>query len=1176
MRTLGFCAFSVVGGWLALAGAEMTWAGAIDYNRDIRPILSDNCYACHGPDPDARKAGLRLDGREDAFKPLRSGGFAIVPGAPGKSELLQRVMTSDEDDRMPPAGSGKSLRPEQIDLLRRWIEAGAHWSGHWAYVKPQRPPLPEVRNTSWPRNEVDHFILARLEGEGLAPSPEADRRRLARRVSFDLRGLPPTVEELDEYLYDNSPGAYEKLVDRLLESSHYGERMAQDWLDLARYADSQGYHHDSHRDLWPWRDWVINAFNRNMPFDQFTVEQLAGDLVPNATREQRIATGFNRNEMTTSEGGAMPEEYSVKYVAGRVDTTARVWLGTSLACAECHDHKYDPISQKEYYQFFAYFNTVAEDGLDQGLNPVPRLVLDTPEQRQKLEQFTREIVALEKAHQVLLESPNDGHAESQAQWERQLRALNSSWTVLEPVHLAAASGSTLTKALDGSVLTGGLASEKDVYEVTLQSEALNIAGFRLEAMDAASPSNAAPAFVLSEIEAVARSARPELARAVARPDLQNWFSVGPFQAASGQEAFDKAFGPEKNVDLAQTFGGGKLKWTERASWPDAEVHSLEGENAATYLFRKIEAKESGWAKLAFGSGDGLQVWWNGRKVLSRNASRQAAPDQDRVVVDLAPGENRLLLKVSQGSGSGGFSFALLDEPVLEHPVEFSAAAADYSHTDHPPRLAIDAKHETGWAGGGKDSPGTQQAFFQTRHPFGFKEGTAILMKLRFGAGASGRAPRRFRVALTASERLAEFVSLPDPVRRHLLRDAGQLSATERMELQRFHREKFLPEVQELAKLLAAQRKARQDFSNSLLVTMVMQEMEKPRDTFLLIRGNFQQPGEKVEPGVPRAIFPMPEGYPANRLGLARWLTHPDHPLVSRVIVNHYWQHYFGTGLVKTAEDFGSQGDWPSHPELLDWLATEFVRSGWDVKAMQRLIVTSATYRQAAAVTAEALQRDPDARWLGRFPRLRLDAEAIRDNALAVSGLFNPKVGGPSVYPYQPPGLWEAVAFEGSRKYVQSEGAENYRRGLYTYWRRSLPYPSLINFDAPTRETCTIRRPRTNTPLQALNLMNDPVYVEAARAFGQRIMREGGSSVEGRLSYAFQWCLGRLPTRPERDRMESAFREHLDAFTRDRVAAARLLAVGVSSPPVELDPCELAAWTLIGSTLLNLDETITKG
>jgi hypothetical protein len=1152
----------------------------IDYNRDIKPILSENCYACHGPDHEKRKAGLRLDLRDELFKPLKSGAIAVVPGDLIKSELVRRITAADQDDRMPPLKSGHTLTPAQIETLTRWVQEGARWSGHWAYLKPERPPLPDVKNQAWARNPIDGFVLARLERDGLQPSPEADKSRLIRRASLDLRGLPPTVEEVDDFLYDNSPGAYDKLVDRFLKSPHYGERMAQDWLDLARYADSQGYHHDSHRDLWPWRDWVIKAFNDNKPFDQFTLEQLAGDLLPNPTRDQRIATGFHRNEMTTSEGGAMPEEYAVKYVVGRVDTTARVWLGTSLACAECHDHKYDPITQKEYYRFFAYFNTIAENGLDQDLNPVPRLTLDTPEQHAKADQFTKEIAALEKAHQSMLEVPSEAQANAQRQWQDRWRQnVVRNWAELEAANLTSANGSTLSKLPDRSILVSGPNPNQDSYTVELHTALKRLTGLKLEAL----PHQQLPGggsgrgpkgeFVLSKIEVQARSLHPEQATAPPAPAFGNWFSIGPFKAESPHEGFEKAFGPETNTDTNKSYSDGKLTWVERPQWLDGELHTLTSANGTAYFFRKIEVREPAFAKLSLGSQDNLQVWWNGRKLLANEVSRRAAPDQDRVVVWLSPGTNKLVVKVSSALAPA-FYFKLLSEPVTEAVVDLTGAAADFHQNDHSVQGALDSNPESGWGVG--DSMTAHAAFFRAEHPFGFSEGTALTVGLKFESAQAQSTLGRFRLAVTTSEDLAGFTTLPENIIASLLREPAELSKSEWADVQAYYRETFVPEVQDLSKLIENQRKAQREFLNSLPVTMVMQEMEKPRDTFVLVRGSFQQHGEKVTPGVPESLFPMPVDYLPNRLGLARWLVHPDNPLVSRVTVNHFWQHYFGTGLVKTAEDFGSQGEWPSHPELLDWLATEFIRSGWDVKALQRLIVTSATYRQATTVSAAWLQRDPDDRLLGRFPRLRLDAEAIRDNALVVSGLFNPKIGGPSVYPYQPPGLWETVAFENTRKYEQSQGTENYRRGLYTYWRRSLPYPSLITFDAPPRETCTVRRPRTNTPLQALTLMNDPVYAEAARVFGQRILREGGGTLESRVEYAFRICLGRPPTAPERAVLENAFRRHLKTFEVDRIAASKLIHVGASAPPVELDICELAAWTVIGNTLLNLDETINKG
>jgi hypothetical protein len=1154
----------------------------IDFNREIRPILSDTCYACHGPDEKERKGKLRLDLRDGAFKPAKSGEIPVVPGDLKKSELIRRI-TATDDDAMPPSKFHKKLTTAQVDLLKRWVAEGAEWKGHWAYNKPERPAVPEVKNASWVRNPIDNFVLAKLEKEGIKPSPEADKAKLARRVSLDLTGLPPSVEEVEQFLYDNSNDAYEKLVDRLMASPAYGERRAMFWLDLARYSDSQGYHHDAHRDLYHWRDWVINAFNKNQPYDQFTIEQLAGDLLPNPTRDQITATGFHRNEMTTSEGGAIPEEYAVKYVVGRLDTTARVWLGTSLACAECHDHKYDPITQKDFYQLFAFFNTVAENGMDAQENPVPRLTLETPEQKTKLEQMNREVAALESAHKILIENPHAERDATQAEWAKKLRGQAvEPWTVLTPSGFKAASGAGFERFSDESLWITGTNASKDVYEITFRTDQQNITALRLDAI----PDDALPnkkwgrgekgEFLLTKIEAEAHALKAGTAGD--SPVLGNWSAVGPFKAGSAKEAFDKAFGPESGVDLAKTYDDGKLKWTEHADWKDGELHTLTGENVATYVYRTVRVKEPRWVRLSLGSNDGLQVWWNGRKVLSRDIIRTAAADQDHVVVRLAAGENKLLLKVNNGLGGYDFYFKLLPDAVTEHPVEFAAAVADFNQSGFAVAGLLDGKPETGWAvdGAPGDKPSTHSAFIRAHEPIGFPGGTEIKLRLKFESERPQNTLGRFRVAVTSSGGLTDFFDLPDPIRAALIAGDDQRTAAQKMDLQKHYRSTFVPEIKELAKVLNDQRGARDGFRNSIPVTMVMGEMEKPRDTFLLVRGNYQKRGEKVTANVPEHIFPWQEGLPRNRLGFAKWLTHPDNPLTSRVTANHYWLEYFGTGIVKTSEEFGSQGEWPSHPELLDWLATELVRSKWDLKAFQRLIVTSSTYRQNAAVTPELLERDPEGRLLARFPRHRLEAEAIRDTAMAVSGLLHREIGGPSVYPYQPPGLWEAVAFEGTRKYIQSQGDENYRRGIYTYWRRSLPYPSLITFDAPSRETCTMRRPRTNTPLQALVLMNDPVYVEASRAFGQRILRDGGGSFDVRLAYAFRTCLGRPPTRFERTTLEKSFQTYLKNFEQDRIAASKLIHVGASAPPVDMDLSELAAWTVIANTLLNLDETVTKG
>jgi mono/diheme cytochrome c family protein len=774
---------------------------AIDYNRQVRPILSNNCFQCHGPDADQREAGLRLDVRDAALAPADSGKPAIVPGQPEASGLVRRIFSTKKGTVMPPPSSHKSLTDAEKQLLRDWIARGAPYQTHWSFLPPKRPPLPAVRNGAWVRNPIDRFILARLEAEGLSPSPEADRATLVRRLSLDLTGLPPTGAEVDAFLADGSPDAYGRLVDQLLSSPHFGERLALDWLDAARFADTHGFHIDSGRDMTRWRDWVIDAFNRNLPFDRFTVEQIAGDLLPRATLDQRVASGFNRNHMISFEGGAIPEEYHTAYVVDRVNTTGTVWLGLTVGCAQCHDHKYDPIAQKEFYQLYAFFNNVPELGLDgRKGNAVP-----------------------------MIPAPRPG-----------------------------------------------------------QVEALN----RLD---------------------------------IEVRDL---------------------------VDRIENVG------------PRNECPSLRGR-------------------------------------------------------------------------------------------------------------------------------------------------------------------------------------------------------------------------------LDALRRERAGVRSHVPTAMVMQEMPKRRDTFILVRGAYDKPGEKVQPDVPSVLPPLPDDAPRDRLTLARWLVDPAHPMVGRVTVNRFWQTVFGTGIVKTSEDFGSQGEPPSHPELLDWLAVEFTTpgdaraTGWDVKRLVRLIVTSATYCQRSSASPRLVARDPENRLLARGPRVRLPAELLRDQALAVSGLLNPEIGGESVSPYQPPGLWEELMSRSDGKnwsaqvYVQSHGKDLYRRTMYTFWKRTSPPPSLATFDAPDRETCTVRRARTNTPLQALVLMNDPTYVEAARNLAGRVMAEAGPAPDARISLAFRLCAARRPTDDETAVLRETFEAELSHFRADRAAAAKLLSVGESPRNPRLDPAEHAAWTTVASVILNLDEVLNK-
>jgi Protein of unknown function (DUF1553)/Protein of unknown function (DUF1549)/Planctomycete cytochrome C len=756
----------------------------VDFNREVRPILAKNCFACHGQDEAKRAKGLRLDLRESAVKPLKNGDVAIVPGDPDSSELIARLTEEDETLRMPPKKTGNRLTPAEVETLRRWVEQGAAYARHWALIPPEALPLPKVGDASWPRNGIDFWILHRLERAGLKPSPEADKYTLLRRVSLDLRGLPPTPEDVDRFARDPAPGAYERAVDRFLDDNAYGERWARMWLDLARYADSAGYGSDPLRpNIWPYRDWVINAFNRNLPYDRFTLLQIAGDLLPEPSLEDRIATAFHRNTMTNTEGGTDDEEFRVAAIKDRVDTTMQVWMGLTIGCAKCHSHKFDPITQEEYYRFYAIYNQTADT--------------DQPDER---------------------------------------------------------------------------------------------------------PTTPIP-------------------------------------------------NPETS----------------------AKIREVDGRIAA--LKAKI----------------------------------------------------------------------------------------------------------------GKSTPA--------------------------------------------------------------------------------------PEAEKLKKEIAALEKSRP----KLLEVPVMTELppDKRRTTRLLRKGNFLDPGDPVQPGVPAALHPLPPGAPADRLALARWLVDPKNPLTGRVAVNRYWAQLFGVGLVDTEEDFGTQGEPPSHPELLDWLAIRYRESGWDTKALLKLIVTSATYRQSSKARPELLEKDPRNRVLARAPRVRLEAEMVRDQALALSGLLSRKVGGPSVFPPQPDGLWQA-AFNGERTWATSKGEDRYRRGLYVFWRRTVPYPSMAAFDAPSREICAIKRVRTNTPLQSFVTMNDPVYVEAAQALARRIVREGGPDVASRVRYALTLCQCR-PPRPEQvEPLVVLYSAELDRYRKDRDAAMALATQPIGPLPPGMEPDDLAAWTAVANVLLNLDSVLTRG
>jgi mono/diheme cytochrome c family protein len=1013
----------------SLVRAAEPLPAVIEFNRDIRPILSDNCFQCHGPDRARRKADLRLDTEAGAFADLGRT-RALVPGDLGKSELLRRVAATNARERMPPAKSGRRLTERQIQLLRRWIEQGAKWQAHWSLLAPKRPPLPRSPlvpparggdKGGGPRNAIDFFILERLEREGLRPSPETDRITLLRRVTLDLTGLPPTPAEVDAFLTDDSPDAYEKMVDRLLASPRYGERMAVPWLNGTRYADTNGYQSDGERSMWRWRDWVIEAFNRNVPFDQFTIEQLAGDMLPGATLEQRIASGFNRNHRGNAEGGIIPEEYAVEYVVDRVDTTATVWLGLTLGCARCHDHKFDPITQKEFYQLFAYFNNVPEGGkaIKYGNSP-PMIQAPTREQQEQLQKLQARLTAAEGRYRAL----QPRIATAQAEWEKSLPS---------------------TPPLDGSITEGMLA------HFPLDGDKGNFDGRRFfDAGDAA------------------------------RFGYYDKFSFAAWVRPRG--------------------GQGGTLLSRMVDAPQAAGYSVVLENGQIHV--------------------NLVVRWLDDAIRVHAKQRLAADRACHVVVTY-----------------------------------------DGSHVASGIKVYLDGRPATLVV----DLDDLNQNF-KSKEP----------LRIGAGHGPSGRfhgAIQDVRIyGNVLSPEDAGILATTETINAIAAQPAGQRTPPQALKLRRYFLDHAAPpDIRQARAHFLALRRQRDRLIESFPTTMVMQEMPVPRDTFVLIRGEYDKHGEKVTPGVPASLPPLPAGTPNNRLGLARWLVDPANPLTARVTANRYWQMLFGIGLVKTVEDFGSQGEWPTHPELLDWLATEFVRTGWNVKAILRMIVTSATYRQSSKVKPDVLRRDPENRLLTRGPRFRLSAEMVRDQALFASSLLVEKIGGPSVKTYQPASLWKELA---DTEYYPDKGDNLYRRSLYTFWKRTVALPNMIAFDAAGRETCIVRQTRTNTPLQALTLMNDVTYMEASRVLAERVLRDRATP-EQRLTRMFRLLTARPPRSMELKILCANLEKHLTRYRRDRQEALKLVAVGEAKHDEKLDVTELAAYTAVANLILNLDEAITR-
>jgi hypothetical protein len=1125
----------------------------VDYNHDVRPILAKNCFACHGQDDSHRAARLRLDRRDGATRKLRDGHTPVVPGTPAQSELLRRVAAEDADVRMPPAETGIRLTPDQVAVLRRWIEQGAPYAEHWAFVKPARPPLPAVKESSWPRHGLDYFVLARMEKEGLHPSPEADRFALLRRASLDLRGLPPTPQEVEQFARDTRPDAYERMVDHFLEDPAYGERWARMWLDLARYADSAGYGSDPLRTIYRYRDWVIDAYNRNLPYDRFTVEQIAGDLLPNPTLDQRVATAFHRNTMTNTEGGTDREEFRVAAVKDRVDTTLEVWMGLTMGCAKCHSHKFDPVTQKEYYQFFAFFNQSADaDRPDE----TPVLAAPSP----AVEEGIRKVDARIAELKMQLDTPSPQLAADQAPWEASLRP-QSDWVTLEPASSHAEGGTVLRKLPDGSLRAEGPNPAGQTYTVTARTDLKGITAFRLEAIpDPALPGGGAGRaadgnFVLSHFAVTAGAAgRPVTGRFV-RVEIPG---DGKILSLAEVQVFSSG---------ANSARGGKARQSSTDFDGDAP-RAIDGNTDGDY-FRSNSVTHTRIES---------NPWWEVQLAEARPI--------DRVVV-----WNR----TDGGTGSrlADFRVSVLDDArkvvwqqdVAEPPspkrelspsglqtVALKQALADFAQKGFPVGNALlqPDPAKSGWAVGPQQQT-AHAAVFVTAAPAGTAL-DALTFRLEQRFQKPGHSLGRFRLSATTDPRLPQRAALPASVLAALDTPPEKRTKEQQETLAHYYRS-IAPGLQALRDEIAKLEKSRP----ALPTVPVMVELpsNQRRETHLLIKSNFLDPGEKVEAGVPAAFHPLPKGAGANRLGVAEWLVAPDNPLTARVAVNRYWAQLWGVGIVETEEDFGTQGEPPSHPELLDYLATEYVRLGWDTKAFLKMLVTSATYRQSSRVTPELLAKDPRNRLVARGPRFRLEAEMVRDQALALSGLLSRKLGGPSVFPPQPPGLWQA-AFNGQRTWATSTGGDRYRRGLYTFWRRTIPYPSMTTFDAPSREICTIRRIRTNTPLQAFVMLNDPVYVEIAEALARRIVKEGGSTPEERARYGLSLCLCRPPTAEQVQQVVKLYQGERERYRKDAKAALALATEQLGPLPAGMEADDLAAWTVVANVLLNLDGVLTKG
>jgi mono/diheme cytochrome c family protein len=1173
----------------------------ITFNKHIRPILSDNCFKCHGADENTRKAGLRFDERDSALQAAKSGAIAIVPGKPDESELIQRIFTADENDLMPPPSTKKTLTTRQKELLRQWIRDGAQYEAHWAFVAPSQPEPPAVKQPERVKNPIDQFVLARLEKEGLAPSPSADRYTLIRRVHLDLTGLPPTPAEVEAFVNDSSPNAYENLVDRLLASKHYGERWARRWLDLARYADTNGYEKDRPRSIWPYRDWVINALNADMPFDQFTIEQIAGDMLPHATLDQIIATGFHRNTMINEEGGIDPLEFRYYAMVDRVHVTATAWLGLTMSCAQCHTHKYDPIQQTEYFQFMALLNNADEPAI-----PVPNP--EIAERRKALQE------RIEKLEAGLVDK---FPAETKLDWAQP-----------EKGEFASQHGAEAEFLSDGSFRVGGNNPERDTYTLKLETALPRITHIRVEAIPDEQVVQGGPGrtphgnFVLSEIEIEVEPREGEGSpKKVKFSRAEADFSQDKFPVANaidGKTDTGWAVGTQANnrvhrhaiftlaepvtfptganitARLVQNFGGqhtlGRFRLSFGAELPDPRplaerqrehrdrhfAQWLETELPNVVEWRRLRPAEakSESPVLTIEADDAVFATGDFTKEDTYTLKfRKLPPGVTAIRLEALPDE-RLPRNgpgiVHYEGPEGDFFLSNLKVSADGQPIRVKSASESFASGNHNAAKAIDDDLQSGWSINGGQGR-AHNAVFQLAEPLAQPGELQIELTFeRYYASALGK----FRIWVTMEEN--PVASPLGEEAYHALfkyRGEGGLQKLAESTEAAADRDVLLRHFAKVTPLLAGERRAIDELRRqmpSFPTTLVMRERapEHTRRTHRYHRGEFLEPKEEVTPGVPAFLPRLPADAPANRLTLAQWLVSPENPLTGRVVMNRHWEAFFGQGFVRTVEDFGFQGELPSHPDLMDWLAMEFMRQGWSQKKMHKLIVTSATYQQSSRVTPELLARDPDNVLLARGPRFRLESELVRDLALVVSGLFSDKVGGPSVYPPQPSGITTEGAY-GALEWKTAYGSDRYRRGLYTFAKRTTPYAMTLTFDGPSGEACLPRRDRSNTPLQALTLLNDEVFVETARALGKWAAEQHGEP-EAILEQVFRRCLTRPPTDQERSKLAQFYQRQFERFAQDELKAAEIAGEGNADLLNKQ-----AAWTTVVRVLLNLHETITR-